>query len=60
MGEVLEEIRSGAFAREWTREQERAGAILDKVREARQKLPMAVWEERARSAFRIGAADRDA
>ena len=58
MADVLEEIRSGAFAKEWTREQDRAGEILDRVREAREKLPMAGWEDRARTAFDIGDARR--
>ena len=56
MGEILEEIRSGRFAEEWSNQQETAGALLDRVREARDKLPIAQWEKRARAAFRIGDA----
>ncbi len=56
MGEILEEIRSGRFAEEWSNQQETAGALLDRVREARDKLPIAQWEQRARAAFRIGDA----
>ncbi len=56
MGRVLQEIRSGSFAREWSENQEQSGAFLDKVRTARDSLPIAEWEQRARAAFRIGDA----
>jgi ketol-acid reductoisomerase len=56
MGKILEEIRSGSFAREWSEQQEQAGALLEVVREARDSLPIARWEQRARRAFRIGDA----
>jgi ketol-acid reductoisomerase len=60
MGRILEEIRSGGFAEEWSHQQEQAGAVLERVREARDQMPFTRWEERARSAFRIGdAADGD-
>jgi len=60
MGKVLEEIRSGAFAREWSENQTQAHEIFEKVRAARDSLPMMKWEKQAREAFRIGdaAADR--
>jgi ketol-acid reductoisomerase len=54
MQEVLEEIRSGAFAREWTREQAKAGALLERIRQARERLPLTRWEDEARRAFGIG------
>ncbi len=56
MTQVLEEIRSGAFAKEWSEAQSQAGALLDQVRSARESMPLAAWEQRARSAFRIGDA----
>lgn len=56
MGEVLEEIRSGRFAEEWSGQQATAGALLERVREARERLPLAEWERRAREAFQIGDA----
>jgi ketol-acid reductoisomerase len=56
MQQVLEEIRSGKFAEEWSRQQEKAGELFARVREARAKSPMTEWEERARVAFRIGDA----
>jgi ketol-acid reductoisomerase len=54
MGEVLEEIRSGRFAQEWTEKQEQANALFEKVRRARQKLPHTEWEDRTRALFGIG------
>jgi ketol-acid reductoisomerase len=59
MGRVLEEIRSGGFAEEWSKNQEHAGRIFERVREARDRLPIARWEEAARRAFRIGDARED-
>ena len=56
MSEVLEEIRSGSFADEWSKQQPTAVALLEKIREARDKMPLARWDEIARSAFRIGNA----
>jgi ketol-acid reductoisomerase len=56
MSEVLEEIRSGSFADEWSKEQTTAVALFEKIREARDKMPVARWDEIARSAFRIGDA----
>jgi ketol-acid reductoisomerase len=55
MGRVLDEIRSGAFAEEWSRQQEQAGPLLERVRAVRDRLPIAGWEEGARRAFRIGS-----
>jgi ketol-acid reductoisomerase len=58
MGRILEEIRSGAFAQEWSGQQAQAHALLEKVRAARDALPMMKWEQRAREAFGIGDAQR--
>lgn len=56
MGAVLDEIRSGKFAEEWSAQQEDAGAALDAIKAARDQMPMAEWERRARQALRIGDA----
>lgn len=56
MEEVLEEIRSGRFADEWSGQQERAAALFEPVRELRERMPFAEWEDRTRRAFRIGDA----
>ena len=56
MSEVLDEIRSGSFADEWSNQQPTAMALFEKIREARDKMPIARWDEIARSAFRIGNA----
>jgi ketol-acid reductoisomerase len=56
MSDVLEEIRSGSFADEWSTQQPTAAALFDKIREARDKMPMAKWDEIARTAFKIGNA----
>jgi ketol-acid reductoisomerase len=53
---VLEEIRSGRFSEEWSRQQASAGETLARIREAREQLPLARWERAARTAFRIGDA----
>jgi ketol-acid reductoisomerase len=55
----LEEIRSGAFAREWTEGRERGLRILEKAREVRADLPFTRWEDATRRAFRIGDAAGD-
>ncbi len=56
---TLEEIRSGAFAREWSSDRDQKLAVLEKVREIRQDLPMTRWEDATRRAFRIGDAGSD-
>jgi ketol-acid reductoisomerase len=56
MSEVLDEIRSGQFADEWSRNQTDANALFEKIREARDKMPVAKWDHVARTAFRIGDA----
>jgi ketol-acid reductoisomerase len=56
MGAVLEEIRSGRFAEEWSGQQAQAREIFDQIRKVRDKMPMAGWEKAARRGFRIGDA----
>ena len=56
MSEVLDEIRSGRFANEWSENQTDAKALFEKIREARDKMPVAKWDQVARTAFRIGDA----
>jgi ketol-acid reductoisomerase len=56
MRDVLEEIRSGRFAEEWSKQQDKASEIFDKVRAARDQMPMTKWEQNAREAFHIGDA----
>jgi ketol-acid reductoisomerase len=56
MQEVLEEIRSGAFAKEWSGAQAAGAEMFERVRALRAELPVARWEQRAREAFRIGDA----
>jgi ketol-acid reductoisomerase len=56
MNATLEEIRSGAFAKEWSADREEKLALIDKAREAQMTLPMTQWEDRTRREFRIGNA----
>ncbi|HXV36421.1 MAG TPA: ketol-acid reductoisomerase [Myxococcota bacterium] len=60
MREVLAEIRSGSFADEWSTQQPTATALFERIREARDQLPVARWDESARAAFRIGNANGNA
>jgi ketol-acid reductoisomerase len=57
MGAVLDEIRSGKFAEEWSAQQENASEVLAAVRAARDRMPMADWERSARAAFGLDPAD---
>jgi ketol-acid reductoisomerase len=57
MAAVLDEIRSGAFAREWSEAQETSGSLFERIRAVRDEMPIAQWERNTRSALRIG--DRD-
>ena len=59
MGRILEEIRSGTFAEEWSKNQTQAAEIFEKVRAARDAVPMMQWEQQARAAFGIGDAAED-
>jgi ketol-acid reductoisomerase len=54
MQETIEEIRSGAFAREWSSDREAKLEMLEKVRAIQAELPMTRWENETRRAFRIG------
>jgi ketol-acid reductoisomerase len=56
MAEVLDEIRSGEFAEEWSKQQADASAILENIKKVRDQMPMAKWDQLTRSAFRIGDA----
>jgi ketol-acid reductoisomerase len=51
MGAILEEIRSGRFAEEWSKQQQGAAGLLARVRAAREQLPLAEWERRTREAL---------
>ena len=54
MRENLEEIRSGAFAREWEAERQAGLPVFNQIRELRDQHPSAEWERATRRAFRIG------
>jgi ketol-acid reductoisomerase len=56
MREILGEIRSGAFAREWQAEQAAGLPLFRQAKEMLRHLPLAEWEAMARKAFRR---DRD-
>jgi ketol-acid reductoisomerase len=55
MAEVLEEIRSGEFAKEWSGAQSSGREMLERVRAIREQLPVTQWEDSARKSFRMGA-----
>jgi ketol-acid reductoisomerase len=50
---VLEEIRSGSFAEEWSRNQEAKLEELNELKALREMIPFSDWERRARTAFRM-------
>jgi len=54
MAEVLDEIRSGRFADEWSGQREKADELFARIRAARDAMPFAEWERRARAGFRMG------
>jgi ketol-acid reductoisomerase len=56
MQEALEEIRSGAFAKEWSTDREAKIDFIRQAREIQATLPLTQWEDRTRRAFRIGDA----
>ena len=56
MKESLEEIRSGAFAKEWSSARADKLELLKQVRAMQASLPMTQWEDAARRAFGIGDA----
>jgi ketol-acid reductoisomerase len=56
MRTTVQEIESGAFAKEWSEGREEKLAALERVREIRKEHPMTKWEESTRKMFRIGDA----
>ncbi len=52
MGAILEEIRSGGFAREWQAEQAAGMPVFKMAKEMMRHLPMVEWEGLAKKAFR--------
>ena len=52
MREVLEEIRSGSFAREWQAEQAAGLPVFRQAKEMLKFLPLVEWEQLTRKAFR--------
>ena len=59
MRQSLEEIRSGAFAREWSADRGGKLELIERVRQIQASMPMTRWEADARRAFRIGDAKRE-
>ena len=59
MHESLEEIRSGAFAKEWSSDRTDKLELLKQVHALQASLPMTQWENATRRAFRIGDAAGD-
>jgi ketol-acid reductoisomerase len=53
MKEVLEEIRSGAFVKEWEAEQKAGLPNFTQFKELRELHPIAEWEKKTRKAFRM-------
>ncbi len=51
---ILDEIRSGAFSKEWSTDHEDKMKVLDQFKEISGQIPFADWERRARAAFGIG------
>lgn len=53
MKEILEDIRSGVFAKEWGAEQKAGLPVFNQIKEARNLHPIAKWEHKTREAFRM-------
>jgi ketol-acid reductoisomerase len=53
MKDVLEEIRSGAFAKEWEAEQKAGMPVFNQIKDLRNEHPIVEWERVTRKAFRI-------
>jgi ketol-acid reductoisomerase len=53
MQEILEEIRSGAFAQEWESEQKAGLPVFNQIKELRNNHPIAEWERKTREAFHV-------
>jgi ketol-acid reductoisomerase len=56
MRDTLEEIRSGAFAKEWSSDRRQKLDMLEQVHAMLASLPLIQWEDATRRAFRIGDA----
>ena len=56
MQATVEEIRSGAFATEWSSDRETKLDVIRMAREMQRALPFTQWEDRTRRLFRIGDA----
>lgn len=59
MAQILDDIRSGAFAAEWSEEQRQGLPIFRKLCEARLQHPVREWDRRTRKAFGSGPPDTD-
>ena len=53
MKQVLDEIRSGAFATEWESEKKAGLPTFTQLKELRELHPIAEWEKKTRKAFRM-------
>lgn len=53
MQEILEEIRSGAFAKEWEAEQKAGLPVFNKIKALRDHHPISEWERKTREAFHV-------
>ena len=53
MNEILEEIRSGAFTREWEAEQKAGLPVFNQIKDLRNYHPIAEWERKTREAFHV-------
>jgi len=53
MQEILDEIRSGAFAKEWESEQDAGFPVFNQIRELRNRHPIVDWERKTRNAFHV-------
>ncbi len=60
MSESLEEIRSGAFAKEWSTDRKAKLELLEKVRGIQRSLPLTRFEDETRRAFGLGNAGPNA
>jgi ketol-acid reductoisomerase len=59
MRQSLDEIRSGAFAKEWSADRANKLELIEQVRQIQASLPMTKWEADARKAFHIGATESE-
>lgn len=54
MKEILGEIRSGAFAKEWDAEQKAGLPVYKQINELKFQHPIGEWDRKTREAFRRG------